>query len=136
MKAKGQGRLNYLKQKFFKYKIGIIESIDKFFSKLAQFQLIIQDIKESKEPINLDMILTMINSMNIKFYTMAKYNLEDMHKPTLATTKKRLKLVKQKIKDKTNTETESGNKIFAKRKNKLLYFHYDKPRHIKIKCFK
>ena len=67
---------------------------------------------------------------------MAKYHLENMRDLILALTKERLKLVEQKIKDETSTETDTANKAFAKSKGKLLCFYCEKSEHIKVNCFK
>lgn len=59
--------------------------------------MFIRDIKESEAPTDLDVALTLINSVDNEPYTVAKYHLEDMRDLILAHTKERLKLVEQKI---------------------------------------
>ena len=62
--ALGQGRLNFLKRQFFNYRAGATESIDEISSKLSRLQLIIRDIKESEAPTDLDVALTLVNSVD------------------------------------------------------------------------
>lgn len=118
--ARGQGRLNFLGRKFFNYKAGAAELIDDILSERSRLQIIIRDIKETEAPINLDVALTLINSIDNKAYTMAKYHLEDMREFTLAHTKGRLKTVEQKIKDETVQNEDTANKVSAKSKGKPL----------------
>ena len=61
--------------------------------------MIIKDIKKTKSLIDLDMALTLMNSVQGDFYILAKYHLEDMKNVTLAHTKECLKLMEQKTKD-------------------------------------
>ena len=133
--AQGQGRLNFLKRKFLNYKAGAAESIDDISSELSRLQIIIRDIKETKASIDLDIALTLINSVDNEAYTMAKYHLEDMRKLTLAHTKERLKLVEQKIKDEMTPKEDTANKAFAKGKDKRTCFFCHNPGHIKVKCY-
>lgn len=67
---------------------------------------------------------------------MVKYHLKDMRNLIQANTKECLKLVKEKIKYKTNIETKTAKKIFANQKEKLFFFHYNKPKYFKIKYLK
>ena len=67
---------------------------------------------------DLDMALTLINSVDNNAYTMAKYRLEDMRKFTFSCTKKCLKLVKQRIKNESTQGGETANKTGGKRKDK------------------
>lgn len=133
--ALGQGRLNFLKRQFFNYRAGATESIGDISSELSRLQLIIRDIKESEAPTDLDVALTLINSVDNEAYTMAKYHLEEMRELTLAHTKERLKLVEQKLRDKTNQETETANKASSKSNSGGLCFHCEKPGHIKVRCY-
>lgn len=132
--AQGQGRLNFLKKKFFNYKAGAEETIDEISSELSQLQIIIQDITELEAPTDLDVALTLINYVESKAYTMAKYHLKDMRELILTHTKERLKLVEQKIKD--NQVNDIANKSFLKGKGGRLCFHCDKPGRIKVKYYK
>ena len=135
--ALGQSRLNFLKRKFFNYKTGPNESIDDVSSELSRMQMIIKDIKSSEASTDLNIAFILINFIDHETYTMAKYHFEDMEDLTLAHIKKRLKFVKQRIKNETNATNESANKAEPDRqkKNRKCFF-CDKKGHMKKKCFK
>ena len=67
---------------------------------------------------DLDVALTLINSVDNDAYTMARYHLKDMREFTLSQIKERLKLVEQKIKDKTTQSGKTANRAGGKRKGK------------------
>ena len=73
--ALGQGRLNFLKRRFFNYKTGPTESIDDVCSNLSRLQMTIKDIKEKEAPTDLDVALTLTNWVNDEASTLAKYHL-------------------------------------------------------------
>ena len=102
--------LNFLKKRFFKYKAGPIESIDQTCSNLVWLQMAIKNIKETESPTDLDLALSLLNSVEGEAYNMVKYHLEDMENLTLAYTKERLKLVEQKIKDNAASERLANRK--------------------------
>ena len=112
-----QNRLNFLKRKFFNYKIESSESIDDVNSNLVRLQMIIRDIKSTETLIDLNVVLILINSVDDEAYILAKYHFEKMKKLTFAHTKERLKLVKQRIKDDQNIE-KTANKTESFRKKK------------------
>ncbi|MCJ1268574.1 hypothetical protein MMC22_008462 [Lobaria immixta] len=116
------GRLNFLKRKFFNYGAGAAESIDDISSELSRLQIIIRDIKETKASTDLDVALTLINSVDNEAYMMAKHHLEDMRELILAHTKERLKLVEQKIRDEMTPKEDTANKAFTKGKDKRTCF--------------
>ena len=95
----GQRRLNFLIRKSFNYRAGASESIDDVRSNLSRLQMTVRDIRSMEAPTDLNIALTLINSVDNEAYTLAKYHLEDMENLTLANTKERLKVVEQKIKE-------------------------------------
>ena len=130
-----QDRLNFLKKKFFNYKVGSSESIDDVSSNLIRLQMIIRDIKSTETLIDLNVVFILINSVDDEVYILAKYHFEKMEKLILAHTKERLKFVKQRIKDDQAIE-ESANKAEFRKKDDRKCFFCDKTDHIKVKCFK
>ena len=139
--ALGQGRLNFLKRKFFNYKAGPSESIDDVSSELSRLQLIIRDIKDTEAPTDLDVALTLINSVDDEAYTLAKYHLEEMENLTLAHTKERLKSVEQRLKDDQASDEKanrSGPSVPGQgpRKEERECHHCKKKGHLKRQCFK
>lgn len=62
-----------MKQKFFKYKIKVIELIDEICSNLFKLQIIIKNIKNTKALINLNVAFIFINLINNETYSMTKY---------------------------------------------------------------
>ena len=114
--AQGQEYLNLLKRKFFNYKTGTAGTIDEISSKISRLQPIIREIKETEVPTDLDVALTLINSVDNEAYTIANYNQEDLRDLTLANTNKRLKLVEQILKD------EIPNKTSGKAKGRDIVF--------------
>ena len=91
----------------------------------------------TKASTDLDVALTLINSVNGDAYIMAKYHLEEMEKLTLAHTKERLKLVKQRIKDDLiSNEIVNRAKTSPKEKEIRECYHCKKKEHLKTKCFK
>ena len=135
--ALGQGRLNFLKRRFFNYKAGPTESIDEVASNLARLQMTIRDIKATESPINLDVALTVINSVEGNAYNMVKFHLEDMEDLTLNHIKERFKLVEQKIKDEFISQ-EIANRAESPSKGKKTRecFHCKRKGHLKTRCFK
>ena len=137
-----QKKLNFLKKKFFNYKTETTKSIDDVCSNLSRLQMIIRDIKSNEISIDLNIALILINSVNNKTYIMIKYYLKNMKNLTLIYIKKRLKLIKQKIKnnsitdDVTNKSKISNKKRSKKQKNKRECYFCNKQRHYKLKCFK
>ena len=135
--ALGQGRLNFLKRRFFNYKAGPTESIDEVASNLARLQMTIKNIKATESPTNLNVALTLINSMKKDAYNMVKFHLKDMKDLTLNHIKKRLKLVKQKIKDESISQ-KIANRARSPPKGKKTKkcFHCKRKGHLKTRCFK
>ena len=128
--ALNQSRLNFLKKKFFNYKTKSNESIDDVNSELFRMQMIIKNIKSFEISTDLNIIFTLINFINHETYTMIKYHFEDMENLTLVHIKKRLKLVKQRIKN--ETVNESANKAGPNRQKKdRKCFFCDKKKHMK-----
>lgn len=73
--ALGQGRLKFFqrrKRRFFNYQAGSDESIDNVSSNLTRWQMTIRDFKRSKVPTDLDVALTLINSIEEDAYNLAK----------------------------------------------------------------
>lgn len=128
--------MNFLNKKIFNYKAGVAESIDDILSELSRLQIIIQGIKETEAPIDLDVAFTLINLVDNKVYVMARYHLKNKRKLTLANTKEGLKLVEQKIQDVINPKEDTANKAFSKSQSGSFCFHCEKPAHFKAKCFK
>ena len=123
----GQKRLNFLKKKFFNYKTEISESIDEIFSELFRLQLIIQNIKIFETSTNLNVALIFINSMNNEVYALAKFHLKDMEDLILTHIKKRLKLIKQRIKDDSITDEKiNKSETTSIKKNRESYFYKKK----------
>ena len=101
----GALRLNFLKNRFFRYKAtGPMESIDQTCSNLVGLQMAIKSIRETESPTDLDVALSLLNSVQGEAYNLAKYHLEDMENLTLAYALERLKLVEQKIKNNSGSE--------------------------------
>ena len=137
-----QKKFNFFKKKFFNYKTETTKSIDDVCSNLFRLQMIIRDIRSTKTSIDLNIAFILINSIDNKTYIMIKYHLEDMKNLTLIHIKKRLKLIKQKIKndsitdDVTNKSKISNKKRSKKQKNKRECYFCNKRKHYKLKCFK
>ena len=137
-----QKKLDFFKKKFFNYKTETTKSIDDMCSNLSRLQMIIRDIKLTKTSIDLNIALILINSIDNKTYIMVKYHLKDMKNLTLIHIKKRLKLIKQKIKndsitdDVANKSKISNRKRSKKQKNKRECYFCNKRKHYKLKCFK
>ena len=73
------GQAEFLeKKKFFNYKAGPSESIDDASSNLVRLQMTIRDIKSSEASTDLDVALTLINSVDDEAYILAKYHFEEM----------------------------------------------------------
>ena len=140
--AFNQKKLNFLKKKFVNYKTEATKSIDDVCSNLFWLQMIIRDIKSNEISIDLNIALILINSVNNKTYIMIKYYLKNMKNLTLIYIKKRLKLIKQKIKnnsitdDVANKSKISNKKRSKKQKNKRECYFCNKRKHYKLKCFK
>ena len=136
-----QGRLNFLKKKFFNYKAEATESIDDVCSNLSRLQMTIRDIRSTKASTDLNIALTLINSIDNEAYIMTKYHLKDMKNLTLTHTQKRLKLMKQKIKNDSTTDDvankgTSNEERPKKQDNKRECYFCNKRGHYKLKCFK
>ena len=137
-----QKKFNFFKKKFFNYKTKATKSIDDVCSNLSRLQMIIRDIRSNETSIDLNIALILINSIDNETYIMIKYHLKDMKNLTLIHIKKRLKLIKQKIKndsiidDVTNKSKISNKKRSKKQKNKRECYFCNKRRHYKLKCFK
>ena len=137
-----QKKLNFFKKKFFNYKTETTKLIDDVCSNLFRLQMIIRDIKSTKTSIDLNIALTLINSIDNEIYIMIKYHLKNMKNLTLIHIKKQLKLIKQKIKnnsitdDVANKSKISNKKRSKKQKNKRECYFCNKQKHYKLKCFK
>ena len=135
-----QGRLNFLKRRFFNYKAGANEIINEMASNLSRLQMTIRDIKGTETSTDLDVALTLINSVKGEAYIMVKYHLEEMENLILTHTKERLKLVKQRIKDDLiSDELVNRAKDTSKGKNfkeTRECYYCKKKGHLKTKCFK
>ena len=140
--AFNQKKFNFFKKKFFNYKTKTIKSIDDVYSNLFRLQMIICDIKSNETSTDLNIAFILINSIDNETYIMIKYYLKNMKNLTLIHIKKRLKLIKQKIKndsiidDVTNKSKISNKKRSKKQKNKREYYFCNKRKHYKLKCFK
>ena len=99
-----QKKFNFLKKKFFNYKTEATKSIDDVCSNLFWLQMIIRDIRSNKILIDLNIALILINLIDSEIYIMIKYYLKNMKNLTLIHVKKRLKLIKQKIKNDSSTD--------------------------------
>ena len=137
-----QKKFNFFKKKFFNYKTETTKSIDDIYSNLFWLQMIIRDIKSNETSIDLNIALILINSVDNETYIMIKYHLKDIMNLTLIHIKKRLKLIKQKIKndsitdDVANKSKISNKKRSKKQKNKRECYFCNKRKHYKLKCFK
>ena len=80
--------------------------------------MIIRDIKSTKAFIDLNVVFTLINSVDDEIYILTKYHFEKMKKLIFAFTKERLNLVKQRIKNDQNTE-KTANKTESFRKKMI-----------------
>ena len=104
--------------------------------------MIIRDIKSNETLIDLNIALILINSIENETYIMIKYYLKNMKNLTLIHIKKRLKLIKQKIKndsitdDVANKSKISNKKRSKKQKNKRECYFCNKRKFDKLKCFK
>ena len=140
--AFNQKKFNFFKKKFFNYKTKITKSIDDVYNNLFRLQMIIRDIKSNETSIDLNIAFILINSIDNETYIMIKYYLKNMKNLTLIHIKKRLKLIKQKIKndsiinDVTNKSKISNKKRSKKQKNKRECYFCNKQKHYKLKCFK
>ena len=132
----------FLKKKLFNYKAETTKSIDDVCSNLFRLQIIIRDIKSNETLIDLNIALILINLIDKEAYIMIKYHLKNMKNLTLIHIKKRLKLIKQKIKndsitdDVANKSKISNKKRSKKQKNKRECYFCNKRKHYKLKCFK
>ena len=137
-----QKKFNFFKKKFFNYKTKTTKLIDDVCSNLSRLQMIIRDIRLTKTSTDLNIALTLINSIDNETYIMIKYHLKNMKNLTLIHIKKRLKLIKQKIKndsitdDVANKSKISNKKRSKKQKNKRECYFCNKRKHYKLKCFK
>ena len=137
-----QKKFNFFKKKFFNYKAEATKLIDDVCSNLFRLQIIIRDIKSNETSIDLNIAFILINSIDNKTYIMIKYYLKNMKNLTLIHIKKRLKLIKQKIKndsitdDVANKSKISNKKRSKKQKNKRECYFCNKQKHYKLKCFK
>ena len=135
-------KFNFFKKKFFNYKTKTTKSIDDVCSNFFWLQIIIRNIKLNETSIDLNIALILINSIDNETYIMIKYHLKNMKNLTLIHIKKRLKLIKQKIKndsiinDVTNKSKISKKKRSKKQKNKRECYFCNKRKHYKLKCFK
>ena len=135
-------KFNFFKKKFFNYKTKTTKSIDDVCSNLFQLQMIIRNIKSNEILIDLNIAFILINSIDNKTYIIIKYHLKNMKNLTLIYIKKRLKLIKQKIKndsitdDVVNKSRISNKKRSKKQKNKRECYFCNKRKHYKLKCFK
>ena len=99
----------------------------------------IRDIKSTKILIDLNIALTLINSIDNETYIMVKYHLKNMKNLTLIHIKKRLKLIKQKTKNDSITDDVANKKISNEKRsknNKRECYFCNKRKHYKLKCFK
>ena len=134
--ALDQGRLNFLKKKFFNYKAGT-ESIDEIASNLTRLQMIIRNIRETKASTDLNVALILINAVDDEAYALTKFHLKNMKNLTLIHIKKRLKIVEQRIKNDQGTdEVANKTKTKGKDKNNRDCYYCKRKGHIKFKCFK
>ena len=136
-----QKKFNFLKKKFFNYKTKTTKSIDDVCSNLSRLQMTIRDIRSTKTSIDLNIALILINSIDNETYIMIKYHLKDMKNLTLIHIKKRLKLMKQKIKNDSIIDDVANKKInnekrSKKQNNKRECYFCNKRKHYKLKCFK
>ena len=114
-----QKKFNFFKKKFFNYKTKATKSIDNVYNNLFQLQIIIRDIKLNEISIDLNIALILINSIDNETYIMIKYYLKNMKNLTLIHIKKRLKLIKQKIKnDSIIDDVANKSKISNKKRSK------------------
>ena len=139
--AFNQKKFNFFKKKFFNYKTKTTKSIDDVCSNLFRLQMIIRDIKLTKISIDLNIAFILINSIDNEIYIMIKYHLKNMKNLTLIHIKKRLKLIKQKIKNDSITHDIANKKINNKKRSKRQndkreYYYCNKRKHFKLKCFK
>ena len=137
-----QKKFNFFKKKFFNYKIETTKSTDDVCSNLSRLQMIIRDIVSTKTSTNLNIAFILINLIDNETYIMIKYHLKIMKNLTLIHIKKRLKLIKQKIKndsitdDVANKSKISNRKRSKNQKNKRECYFCNKQKHYKLKCFK
>ena len=137
-----QKKFNFFKKKFFNYKTETTKSINDVRNNLFRLQITIRDIKSDETSIDLNIALILINSIDNETYIMIKYYLKNMKNLTLIHIKKRLKLIKQKIKndsitdDVANKSKISNKKRSKKQKNKRECYFCNKRKHYKLKCFK
>ena len=135
-------KFNFFKKKFFNYKTETTKSINDVRNNLFRLQITIRDIKSDETSIDLNIALILINSIDNETYIMIKYYLKNMKNLTLIHIKKRLKLIKQKIKndsitdDVANKSKISNKKRSKKQKNKRECYFCNKRKHYKLKCFK
>ena len=135
-------KFNFFKKKFFNYKTETTKWINDVCSILFWLQMIIRDIRSNETLIDLNIAFILINSIDNETYIIIKYHLKNMKNLTLIHIKKRLKLIKQKIKndsitdDVANKSKISNKKRLKKSKNKREYYFCNKRKHYKLKCFK
>ena len=96
--------------------------------------MIIQNIKKTKTSTNLNVVFTLINVVDDKAYALIKFYLKNIKNLILIHIKKRLKIVKQRIKNNQRTD-KIINKTKTKEKNNQECY-YCKKKHITFKYFK
>ena len=117
--AFNQKKFSFFKKKFFNYKTETMKSIDDVCSNLSRLQMIIRDIKSNEISTDLNITFILINSIDNETYIMIKYHLKNMKNLTLIHIKKRLKLIKQKIKnDSIIDDVANKSKISNKKRSK------------------
>lgn len=133
--AIGQGRLNSLHQKFYRYKAGSTETVDDIASELTRLRAVIRDIKPEEAPTDLGIALSLLNAVEGEAYMLTRNLLENMDNLTLTLTKERLKTVEQKLRDESTQDGETANKASKSKEDRKCY-HCKKPGHIKVNCYR